>query len=110
MAQTIKIFDFLGAEARQRVSADKIRNEISDDKQVLLDFTDVTFISRSFADELCNIIQQTGALVLNMQPIVKNMYDTVRKGRQRQRERTDNDGDVVTFPNSQAFMSFLTSF
>ena len=51
----IKLYDLFGTEIRSRSNADVLREKILDCNISIIDLSQITFISRSFADELCNL-------------------------------------------------------
>ena len=57
MKQTIKLYDIYSADLFTRSRASELRSSIDEKAdEVTLDFEGVSFMSRSFADEVCNII------------------------------------------------------
>jgi len=59
METLIKMSELIGSELRSRTEAKKIHNSISlvRNGKIIISFSGVTFISRSFADEFCGIIE-----------------------------------------------------
>lgn len=59
MKLIIKMSEVIGPELRSRTEAKKILNSINSVRKgkVIISFSGVTFISRSFADEFCEIIE-----------------------------------------------------
>ena len=57
MGNVLLISELIGTNVRSRSNAGIIQAVIDGVKEgVTLDFREVTFVSRSFADELCNIM------------------------------------------------------
>ena len=57
MKQTIKLYDIYSADLFTLSRASELRSSIDEKAdEVTLDFEGVSFMSRSFADEVCNII------------------------------------------------------
>ena len=57
MKQTIKLQDIYSADLYTRSRASELRSRIKDEAtEVILNFEGIGFMSRSFADEVCNII------------------------------------------------------
>ena len=53
MSRVLRIADIISTDVRSRSRADIIRNELEENRSnLILDFTDVVFMSRSFTDEL----------------------------------------------------------
>lgn len=88
---TIHIKSLLGTEIRSRMTnGDRIRNEIrkAGTPAILLDFSEVQFVSRSFADELCMILDEHPNIkIFGDQGVVRSMIDTVMTARKRVRQR-----------------------
>lgn len=110
MEKSISIKELIGSEVRSRSNAEKIRDAIKKDSDFnLLDFSGVTFVSRSFADELCIILDENANLrLVNETPFVRKMIDTVLVGRKRVRQRGDNN-DIITFSDMDDLCKFLNS-
>lgn len=96
----VSIQTLIGTEVRSRNNADKVRlalevNNGSDTPRII-DFSGVSFVSRSFADELCNIMDENKDVKLaNETDFVKRMIDTVLSGRKRVRQRPINEDRIV---------------
>ena len=59
MGKVIKIAELIGTDVRSRSNAGIIQAEIDGEvNEVIIDFSKVTFVSRSFVDELCNIMEK----------------------------------------------------
>lgn len=101
--KTLKLVELLSEDIRSRSNAEKIKRSLSGfTGDVMLDFSGVKFISRSFADELCTTIENTkniGFIRVNEAPSVKNMMDVVMASRNKQRVRTSEDADILTLSN-----------
>jgi anti-anti-sigma regulatory factor len=84
---TIQITQLIGNELRSRTQANQILNAINEmaNKHIILDFENVVFVSRSFADELCGIMEQVKAskeiTLINEENIVKETLRIVMKNR-----------------------------
>lgn len=108
MKQTINLFNLFGAEIRSRSNVDKLRRSISDISNSVMDMTGVVFISRSFADELCILIEQ-GAKVVNAYGIVESMIDVVQAGRSRKRVRMEEHATVMKFKDMKSLSEYLAT-
>ncbi len=108
MEKRIDLQTLIGTEIRSRTNADIIRTEINDCKDsCILDFKGVTFVSRSFADELCSIMDENRNVKLtNETTFVKKMIDTVLTSRKRVRQRNDHS-DIVSFSNIDDLCDFM---
>lgn len=110
MEKSISIKDLIGTEVRSRSNAEKIRNAIKCDSNIcLLDFSGVTFVSRSFADELCIILDENANLRLdNETTFVRKMINAVLVGRKRVRQR-EEDSDITTISDMNDLFDFLNT-
>lgn len=108
MEKIIDIKSLIGIEVRSRTNAEMLRNVIQGDNNVyIIDFKDVTFVSRSFADELCNIMDENNKIRLTNETFfVKKMIDTVLAGRKRVRQRDDKD-DIITLSTIDELNEFM---
>lgn len=88
--ENILIKDFFGNEIFSRSNI-KLIKEILNKETKVLDFQGISFISRSVADELLNIIKDYTELeLLNLQPEVKTMIEVVRKSRISNNRKINN--------------------
>ena len=112
MGKIIKVAELISSDVRSRSNADKIRNEmIISSQDVILDFIGVIFISRSFTDELFNIIEEFKIEVklINMSNIVKSMTDAVKSGRNKKRVRKEDNSEIKEFDDIESLSAFLLS-
>lgn len=114
---TINIQSLLGSDIRSRSGCATIRKAINDTAMqsvaVVIDFTGVVHISRSFADELCEILDNTKTLnhpsVRGMSDTVSIMYRIVSEGRRCKRIRNEAKGDIETFADMESLSKFLST-
>lgn len=81
MTHTITLRTILGTDIRSRSNANAIRQEIEAHPHTTIDMSGITFISRSFADELLSITTATAATIIGATGFVKTMLDTVSHSR-----------------------------
>lgn len=68
---------------------EKMSKKISRDN-VYLDFSNVDFISRSFADELLNIIEKTKRIkIANLNPDLKKFLQIVKKTKEKTKKKIE---------------------
>lgn len=109
----IKISVLISSDVRSRSNAEIVRNammKMSD--KVILDFSGVSFVSRSFSDELCSIVddfQNLTIKMVNMSDMVKNMIEIVEKGRKNRRIRINDDSVIREFDDIDSLLKFLNS-
>ena len=87
MNEMIKLYDLFGTEIRSHSNADVLREKILDCNISIIDLSQITFISRSFADELCNLSESENIKIYNAKGIVKNMLSIVSESRKNKRIR-----------------------
>jgi len=112
MKKRIEIAKLISSDVRSRANAEKIVRSIdSGISEIELDFKDVTFMSRSFADELCDIIERMNWIHFtesNMSAFVEAMFNTVSNGRNREREREVYDADIIYLNDMKSLTEFFT--
>lgn len=110
MKKIIKIVDFLGTELRSRSSADRLREMIIKEHYSIIDMSGISFISRSFADELCNIMDTyNNVSVSNDIDIVKNMIEIVSQSRKHKRVRVEDNSEIKEFDDIESLSKFLST-
>lgn len=83
-----------------------IRPIISDN--VVLDFENVNFISRSVADEICNILKDYPSLsITGMTGDVEKMYMVVDEGRSKPRVYSELDAEVYHLRDMKELTEFF---
>lgn len=80
-AITYKLIDLFGAEIRSRSNIEKLRKDMREDECYQFDLSGITFVSRSVADELCDMEEKMPLNLSNMGDIVKNIHDVVKNSR-----------------------------
>jgi hypothetical protein len=95
--KVIKLKEILGTQVRSRVCIKALKDQLFGDNRYCIDLEGVTFISRSFADELYNLSYDNGNInFVNKSSDVEKMMKAVWDGRAKKRVRTD---DKVTIEN-----------
>ena len=113
MATIIILSQELGTDIRSRKSAQIIEKIISPvQDSVIIDFKSVMFISRSFADELLNIInahKSQDIRTTNMCNNVQLMFNTVKESRSKKHVKptSENKINIFSFENINSLSSFL---
>lgn len=108
MEKIIKVATVIGTELRSRSKASAIYTEIGDSNNVVLDLAEVSFMSRSFADELCNIMASgNNVTVVNAHGVVADMLHIVSESRKRKRVRTKDNAEIKDFEDMESLSSFL---
>jgi uncharacterized protein (DUF1330 family) len=111
MKQIINIFDIFGADLCTRSKASELIDCINTQADCLvLDFDKVTFISRSFADELYNIIESVNnqnVSYLNRNSIIEHTMQVVENGRKTERKRGIPKAEMLKFDTIDGLSSYL---
>ena len=111
MKQTIRLQDIYSADLYTRSRASELRVCINDEAdEVTLDFEGIGFMSRSFADEVCNIIDDMNGktfTVINQNDDVATMMEKVREGRSRERKRGVGNAKMYEFKDLKSLEDFL---
>lgn len=109
--EIIKISALISSDVRSRSNAEIIRSAIDGiSDKVILDFSGVSFVSRSFTDELCSIVEHCKNITIdmaNMSEIVKTMIEAVKKGRKNRRVRIKDDSEIKEFDDMESLSKFL---
>lgn len=108
MIQLVNLFSMFGAEIRSRSNSEKLRDSITDISNTVMDMSGVVFISRSFADELCILIEQ-GADVINADVAVGSMLNVVKAGRGIKRIRRNEDVPVIKIDDMKGLSEYLAT-
>jgi hypothetical protein len=109
MKNIVYVAKVLSTDIRSRANAEIIKKYISSDSNVVLDFTEVTFISRSFADELYNIVQLSHCKVdlQNTCQLVDNMLKAVSNSRSKKRVYHNTDDDIYICKDMESLARVL---
>ena len=111
MKQTIRLQDIYSADLYTRSRASELRACINDEAdEVTLDFEGIGFMSRSFADEVCNIIDDIKDkyfTLVNQNNDVAMMMTKVRDGRNRERKRGVGNAKMYEFDDIEKLEEFL---
>lgn len=106
--KTIVLKDRIGTFLQTRKSAKELLKLIETDST--LDFIDVTFMTRSFADEICCILDHNpNVKVINMDTAVRTLFDIVKESRLKPRENHISDSEVLTFNDVESFLAYLNT-
>lgn len=109
MNDIIKLYDLLGAEIRSRSNAEILKEAISNYSEPIVDLNGVSFISRSFADELCIMTEKHIVRLCNANGIVKNMLSAVSESRKGKRVREIDNSQIKEFDDMKSLSDFLAT-
>lgn len=107
--ETIKLYDLYGSEVRSRINIEKIKDRMDSSVSYIFDMDAVMFISRSVADELCNIKEAYNMELMHMNNIVANMISIVSEGRSKARKRKTSNANIIDCNSMDALSEILLS-
>lgn len=111
MKQIIKLKDIFSTELYVRSKAAELNDLIDKNvEEVEFDFSDVSFMSRSFADELFNVMEVfkgTTFTYTHRNDVVEMMMHKVFEGRNRERERGICNPQILEFKDRKSLEEFL---
>lgn len=111
MTTTITLSAILGTDIRSRGNANVIRQEIASHHITTIDMSGITFISRSFADELLTIATAATITIVGATGEVKTMLDMVSRSRQSTTPTTITPIGHITHLNDMKSVSdFFSTF
>lgn len=113
MKQTIRLSDIYSADLFTRSKATELNAMLRQETgEVELDFDGISFMSRSFADELYNVVEnfkQCKFTYSNRNEEVTAMMEKVSEGRQRERKRGISHAKIYEFHDMESLSNFLVS-
>lgn len=111
MVKVLKVKELISADVRSRANAKKIWDIVNaTNNSIELDFSGVIFVSRSFVDEVYNIIDsKKGITITNTFDIVKSMFETVSSSRNSKRVREKDNSEIKDFHDMESLSSFLST-
>ena len=111
MKQTIRLQDIYSADLYTRSRASELRACINENaNEITLDFDGIGFMSRSFADEVCNIIDDLKDKTFSFtgqNDDVATMMTKVREGRSRERKRGIGNAKMYEFKDMESLSKLL---
>ena len=111
MKQTIKLNAIYSADLYTRSRASELRACIHEEAtEVTLDFEGIGFMSRSFADEVCNIMDDNKSIkfeFINRNADVEAMMNKVAEGRCQERKRGISNATIHKFEDMESLTEFL---
>lgn len=106
--------ELIGKELRSRAEAKKVLDWFNSCAQndVVIDYIGISFISRSFADELCGIIDDMNKLYsiseINQNINISTTMKIVRNGRNKPKE-VKLTGDTIELKDMKSLEEFLST-
>ena len=111
MDKIFKVAELISTDIRSRANVNIIRSAIDGiNENIILDFTDVAFMSRSFTDELYNLMNEHKNVSLsNMNDFVGSMYNAVVEGRKSKRVFESESSEINECDDMKSLSSFLST-
>lgn len=113
MEQTIKLREIYVADLFTRSRANELRSRIDKRaKKVILDFDQIGFMSRSFADELCNIMDENNNVsfcFINCSNDIDSMINKVKNSRSIERKRGVGNAKIYKFDSIESLSKYFLS-
>lgn len=111
MEQIIKLKNIFTSDLYARSRASELRARVLDDVNiVILDFDGVKFMSRSFTDEICNIMddmKNKEFIFVNQNKDIMAMTTKVKEGRNRERIRGIDNARILEFNDMDSLSKYL---
>ena len=111
MEKVIGVSKLLGNDIRSRCNAEAIKNEIvlAGNTAVCIDMTGVQFISRSFADELLNIIAVIKSTRIRLANDVGEVASMIRIVSERGRIVDNGNGSMIELKDMKSLNEFFAA-
>ena len=113
MKQTIRLKEIYSADLFTRSMASSINGKISENiNHVILDFSGIEFMSRSFTDELYNIFlghPEIDFECINRNDIVMAIMEKVEEGRSKERQLGISHAKMYKCDDLESFSEYLST-
>ena len=113
MTQTIKLYDIYHTDLFSRAKASLLVEMINSEADtVILDFEAIIFMSRSFTDELYNIVigfPEKEFCYINRNDDIRIMMEKVAEGRTHERKLGIPPAQMYSFNNQSELADFLVA-
>ena len=111
MKQTIRLTDIYNGDLFTRSKATELSGcIIPNADEVVMDFEGISFMSRSFADELYNVVEDFKDKLfeyIHRNDVVETMMTKVAEGRKRERKRGISHAKNYEFDDMESLSAFL---
>ena len=111
MKQVIRLKDVYSDDLYTRSRASELRACINKDTDIVVfDFDQIGFMSRSFADEVCNIMDDSKYInfeFINRNDEIEAMMNKVIEGRSQERKRGVSNAKIHRFEDMESLSEFL---
>ncbi len=111
MEQEIRLQEIFGAELQTRSRASEIRSFVKGEaNKIIFNMNGIHFISRSFADELCNIMddmKDKNFILKEQSEEVGIMLSKVAESRNCERKRGIANATILEFKDMDSLSSYL---
>lgn len=107
--KTLIVKDILGNDIRTRARIFELTSRMGDSDECVLDFQDVTFISRSFADELISMKDGVSRTIrfINLNDELNTLLQIVERGRNSKYRPKESEPIIVlnTMKDLEGFLA-----
>ena len=110
MEQIILISKTLGCDICSRSNVERMKESMSNNHSYVFDMQNVTFISRSVADEFYNLAHYFTVKFINKSEFVDNMLKVVAESRHKHRQRNTKDTQIIECNDMDSLSAVLTAF
>lgn len=111
MKRVIKLKSIYSDDLYTRSRASELRACINEDTNIVIfDFEQIGFMSRAFADELCNIMDDFKDVTfefVNRSDEIEAMMNKVIEGRSQERKRGVSNAKIHRFEDMESLSEFL---
>lgn len=105
---TLKIHELIGSEGHSRVNVSKLGlKNLPTSEGIVLDFSNVNFLSRSFTDEVITQLEGKEYTINNANNIIANMFKAVIDGQNKARVHPNQRSSVKSFASMTELSRFL---
>lgn len=109
----VRLSELIGESIRSRSNINQLIENIDCDNNYLLDFSNVLFMSRTFSDELYNLLKEHANVTINEQTMSKEVcaiHKVVRSGREGKRKRSDRSEEIIVLNTVEEVSDYFSSF
>lgn len=112
MKKTIDLCFVIGDDIRTRSRIRQLTDQLIPDVSYELDFSKVNFISRSFADELVSLVDNSNGRItcVKMPEHIEQLLAIVRRNRNAPVSSMPVKGDVIKLETAEQMEEFFNAF
>ncbi len=107
MEQTVLICNILGCDVRSRSNVENMKTIMTKTIAYTFDMKNVKFISRSVADEFCNLAEEYSIKFINNSEFIENMLQAVLTTRNKHRVREIKESQIIECEDMESLRLIL---